>query len=120
MRVVFRDATACPRILPFLWGLGAKIDRTRHSYRVRDWPHLALYLEHLADEPVTEIHLWSHGTRRGPLIGPHLPTEQQLDRIFAAAPKLKRVWWRSCSVGQNLDFVRSITDRGVTRCSTAP
>ena len=70
--VVFYDLDPLPPgILVSLWKLGTAVDRTPHSYGIRNWTEMATKLEALKKKGVrvTEIHVWSHGYVGGPVLG---------------------------------------------------
>lgn len=116
--VVFHDVDPCPpKILATLWSAGDLIDQTPHSYGIRTWADAVSKLEELRNIGiiVTEVHFWSHGYRKGPVLGcrevspgvfrhRYEITDLDLIQIGQAAPMLRILWWRCCDTGTSYEF----------------
>ena len=96
------------RFLTAAWALGTRAFRG-HSIGASSWPEaLELLGEHVAEHgSIRELHVWGHGARGRPMIGPVFDLD--LAKLHeAVGDNLDAVWWRSCSVHRDPGFAAEV------------
>ena len=101
---------ALQRFLTAAWAVGTQLfpgtsigaDSWRDAYHELE--------QHQAEHgPIRELHVWGHGSKGRPAIGP--VRDLDLDTLAGVLPHLDVVWWRSCSVHADKRFARAVTEK---------
>lgn len=105
---------ATQAVLSLSWMLGTKAFRGR-SEGASSWTEalddLAVLQERHEEKhntSVRELHVWGHGSRGLPHIGPRGTVD--LERLHKVCPALEVIWWRSCSVHASQEFAAEVVE----------